>query len=97
MRMINVRNEEGAVVGRFDKKKAACAASSRTNAGFAWNELFKTAKGKFVMAGITCYEGSSDTYKYVSHEEALNFFTDYGNQADANLYFDLNKFEEEEW
>ena len=95
MRMINVRNEEGTVVGRFDKKKATRAASSRTNAGFAWNELFKTANGKWVMAGITCYEGSSDTYLYVSHEKALNFFTDHGDQADAHLYFDLNKFEEE--
>ena len=96
MRMINVRDEEtGDVVGRFNEDKATKVASSRTNSGFTWSELYKTKGGKWVLAGITCYNGQRDTYRYIEQGAAMDFFTDYGAQENAHLYFDINKFEEE--
>lgn len=93
--MINVRDEAGDVAGRFDTTKAQKVASSRTNSSFAWSELYKTKGGKWVLASITCYEGQRDAYRYIEQSAAMNFFTDYGLQADAGIFFDINKFEEE--
>lgn len=71
--MINIYDEDGKVLGKFNLSKATQVATNKENRDTRWSRILRTAMGTYVKAHVTCWEGERDSYSIISPEEVCLF------------------------
>lgn len=81
-----IENEDGKVIATFRLEAATELASSHSPRGARqniWTDLYRTAKGRYVLHRVNQWQGARCWYELASVAEAARFAAEYASDQSA--------------
>lgn len=77
-----IYDDHGRVIGKFMMKNAVCIDNNQTHGDSRWIELFRTAKGSYVLAHMTIWQGEENVYSLISKDEVIELMEKWGDTVE---------------